>query len=226
MIFPIGDDQIRGGYKPIFSYIFIAANVILFLYEINLPSIKHLNEFIGHYGTIPHDIMSGEHYYTLFTNMFLHGGWMHLLGNMLFLWIFADNIEATLGNFKFLSFYILGGIIATIVHVLLNPDSQIPSIGASGAISAVMGTYLIMFPASRVKVLVVYFFSSFYVSAIVFLGMWMLFQLYSGISSLGDNINAGGVAYWAHIGGFGFGILYGIVARMFFSKKGYLERKE
>ena len=222
MIFPIGDDQIKGGYKPIFSYSFIAVNILLFLYEMHLQTSRQLGDFIMHYGAIPTDIMMGDNYYTLFTNMFLHGGWMHLIGNMLFLWIFADNIESTIGNIRFLLFYLAGGIIASIIHVLLNTGSEIPSIGASGAISAVMGTYLIMFPGSRVKVLVIYFFRSFYLSAIIFLGFWIVFQLYNGISTLGENNNTGGVAHWAHIGGFAFGILYGLFAKKFFDKKGHL----
>ena len=164
MIFPIGDDQIKGGYKPIFSYTFIVINVILFLYEMVLQSNGQLTGFINHFGATPVNILSGEDYYTLFTNMFLHGGWMHLIGNMLFLWIFADNIEASIGNLKFLLFYLAGGIAASLIHVALNTHSHIPSIGASGAISAVMGSYLIMFPKSRVKVLVIYFFRSFYLS--------------------------------------------------------------
>lgn len=226
MIFPVGDDQIKGGYKPVFSYTFIGINILLFIYELMLQSRGELGSFITHFGATPVDIMGGHNYYTLFTNMFLHGGWMHLIGNMLFLWIFADNIESSIGNIKFLLFYLGGGIIASLIHVALNTHSQIPSIGASGAISAVMGTYLVMFPKSRVKVLVIYFFQSFYLSAIIFLGFWIAFQLYNGISSLGHDQNIGGVAHWAHIGGFAFGLLYGFYAKKYFDKKGYLVRKE
>jgi membrane associated rhomboid family serine protease len=226
MIFPIGDDQIKGGYKPIFSYTFIAINILLFLYETFLQSIGQLDGFIMEYGAIPVDIINGDNYYTLFTNMFLHGGWMHLIGNMVFLWIFGDNIEASIGNIRFLLFYLGGGIAASLIHVFLNLESNIPSIGASGAISAVMGTYLIMFPGSRVKVLVIYFFRSFYLSAIIFLGLWIAFQLYNGITSLGGDQNVGGVAHWAHIGGFAFGLLYGVYAKNYFDKKGHLVKNE
>lgn len=222
MIFPIGDDQIKGGYKPIFSYSFIALNILIFLYEMYLQSSNQLNGFINEYGAIPTEIVDGQDYFTLFTNMFLHAGWMHLIGNMVFLWIFGDNIEATIGNIKFLLFYLAGGIAASIIHVALNTHSNIPSIGASGAISAVMGTYLIMFPSSRVKVLVIYFFRSFYLPAIVFLGFWIALQLYNGFSALGADQNTGGVAHWAHIGGFAFGVLYGLYAKSFFDKKGKL----
>lgn len=218
MIFPIGDEQIQGGYKPIFSYSFIGLNIALFFYELFINSTGQLDIFIENYGAIPIEIKSGQDLHTLFTNMFLHGGWMHLIGNMLFLWIFADNIEATIGNFRFLLFYIAGGIIASLVHVAFNLDSVVPSIGASGAISAVLGAYLVMFPKSRVKILVIYIFSSFYVSAFIFLGFWIVFQLFNGFSSIGQNINSGGVAYWAHIGGFAFGMLYGFWARKYFYK--------
>jgi len=226
MIFPIGDDQIKGGYKPIFSYTFIVINVLLFLYEMNLKSTGQLNGFINEYGAIPTEIKDGVDYFTLFTNMFLHGGWMHLIGNMVFLWIFGDNIEATIGNIKFLLFYLAGGIAASIIHVALNLDSSIPSIGASGAISAVMGAYLVMFPGSRVKVLVMYFFRSFYLSAIIFLGIWIAMQLYNGFSTLNTDHNTGGVAHWAHIGGFAFGLLYGYYAKINFEKKGHLVKGE
>jgi len=222
MFFPIGDDQIKGGYKPIFSYIFIAINVLVFFYEMHLQSSNHLNEFINEYGAVPSKIVAGQDYFTLFTNMFLHGGWMHLIGNMVFLWIFADNIEATIGNIKFLLFFLGGGIAASVIHVLLNTHSNIPSVGASGAISAVMGTYLVMFPASRVKVLVLYYFRSFYISALIFLGIWIAMQLFNGFSSLGADQNTGGVAHWAHIGGFAFGLLYGLYAKRYFEKKGKL----
>ena len=222
MIFPIGDDQIHGGYKPIFSYSFLAINIIVFIYEVALQNSGQLNGFVNDYGAIPVEIAQGQDIYTLFTNMFLHADWMHLIGNMLFLWIFADNIEASIGNIRFMMFYLGGGILASLAHVALNPGSGIPSIGASGAISAVMGCYLIMFPRSRVKVLVIYFFRSFYVSAIIFLGFWIVFQVFSGVSSMSQNPNSGGVAYWAHIGGFAFGLLYGFFAKRYFQLKGML----
>lgn len=151
---------------------------------------------------------------------------MHLIGNMLFLWIFADNIEATIGNIRFLLFYLAGGITASVIHVFLNIDSPVPSIGASGAISAVLGAYVVMFPGSKVKVLVIYFFRSFYISAIVFLGFWIAFQVFNGINELNKNPDSGGVAYWAHIGGFGFGLIYGLVAKRYFILQGRLEENE
>jgi len=147
MIFPIGDDQVKGGYFPAFSYFFIFLNVAVFLFQVSMPE-GQLNSFVDHFGSIPVEITHGEDWYTLITSMFLHGSWMHLIGNMLFLWVFADNIEATIGNLNFLLFYILGGLAAAAGHIYFNWNSPVPTIGASGAISAVMGTYLVLFPNS------------------------------------------------------------------------------
>ncbi len=209
MFFPIGDTQVKGGSRPLFSYTFIAINVLIFFFQFSL-SPQNLNAFILTYGTIPDDIMHQQGYSTLFTNMFLHGGWMHLIGNMLFLWVFADNIEAVIGNFYFLLFYLLGGVSASLIHVYFNMGSTIPSIGASGAISAVLGAYIVMFPKSKIKVLVLMFFRSFQVAALYFLGFWIVQNLFSGFASLGANTaDTAGVAWWAHIGGFAFGVLAG-----------------
>jgi membrane associated rhomboid family serine protease len=146
--------------------------------------------------------------------MFLHGSWMHLLGNMLYLWIFADNIEAVIGNFRFLMFYLAGGLIAGIMQVAIAPDSAIPCIGASGAISAVMGAYIVMFPKSRIRMLFLIFFFIFYIPAWVFLGYWFIQQIGSGLGVLGAD--TGGIAWWAHIGGFVFGLVSGYYYRIRF----------
>ncbi|MEM1123305.1 MAG: rhomboid family intramembrane serine protease [Bacteroidota bacterium] len=212
MIFPIGDDQVQGGSKPLFSYAFIVINVLVFLYEMSL-SPDALNQFITEFGSIPAETMRGEDYFSLFTSMFLHGGWMHLIGNMLFLWVFADNIEQVIGNFNFLIFYIAGGLAAHAGHIFFNIDSTIPTVGASGAISAVLGAYLVMFPTSKIKILVVILFSSFRISALVFLGLWIGQQLISGIGAISQTAEASGVAWWAHIGGFAFGIIAGFYYR-------------
>lgn len=235
MIFPIGDDQVIGGHKPVFSYALIGLNIIFFLLQLSHPS-----QMICEFGAIPSEIVKGEDIHTLFTSMFMHGGWMHLIGNMLFLWVFGDNIEATVGNIPFLIFYLLGGLAASAAHIYLgagggelaanccmpcmggaNCEGQnvqvcagsIPSVGASGAISAVMGAYLVMFPHSKVKMLVVYFFRSFRIPAFWFLGIWIGQQLLYGIADLGPITTAtSGVAWWAHIGGFAFGVLAGFFA--------------
>ena len=242
MIFPIGDDQVQGGHFPLFAYAFIALNVLAFFYQLQDP-----NLMICEYGSIPADVMDGQNTFTLFTSMFMHGGWMHLIGNMLFLWVFGDNIEATIGSPKFVLFYIGGGLAASAAHIFLGTSGatadccmpcqnammecaegvmcagSIPTVGASGAISAVLGAYLIMFPKSRVKMLVIYFFRSFHIPAFVFLGFWIAQQLFSGFMSLGGEAG-GGVAWWAHIGGFVFGLAAGFLFKdkgegIFFEKE-------
>lgn len=196
-----------------FSYSLIAVNVAIFLYEFSLgPELSNI--FVTEYGAIPFEILSGSDLYTLISSMFLHGGWMHLIGNMLFLWVFADNIEAVIGTFNFIIFYVIGGIVSTSVHIFFNPYSEIPMVGASGAISAVMGTYLIMFPASRIKVLILIFFTVVYVPALFFLGIWIVQQMVAGMGSLNEMAEeSSGVAWWAHIGGFVFGVIAGFIAR-------------
>lgn len=236
MIFPIGDEQVKGGYFPIVSYTFIALNIIAFLFQLSFP-----NALVCEYGCIPNQIASGQDYITLLTSMFMHGGWMHLIGNMLFLWVFADNIEATVGNIPFLAFYLLGGLAASLAHIYLSYDASaaladccnvcgnggircvdglptcsgsVPSVGASGAISAALGAYLVMFPKSKVKIFVVYIFRSFHIPAIFCISVWFIMQIIPGLSSLGGEAGAsGGVAWWAHIGGFAFGIVAGFFAR-------------
>lgn len=232
MIFPIGDDQVKGGYFPYVSYAFIGFNVLAFLFQFSFD-----NLLVCEYGSIPNNILNGKDSFTLVTSMFMHGGWMHLIGNMLFLWVFADNIEATVGSLPFLVFYMLGGFAASAAHIYFSTmggeadlvsccnvcaqvspclegmtacPGSIPSVGASGAISAVLGAYLVMFPHSKVKILVIYFFKSFRIAAIWFLGFWIVQQLFSGFSA---SATSSGVAWWAHIGGFAFGVLAGLAAR-------------
>jgi membrane associated rhomboid family serine protease len=219
MIFPIGDDQVKGGHFPIFSYGFIVLNVAIFVYEAMLPG-PQLTVFIENFGSIPWEITRGEDLHTLATSMFLHGDVMHLIGNMLFLWVFADNIEATIGSRRFLLFYAIGGLAAVAGHIYFNMDSTVPMVGASGAISAIMGAYLVMFPRSRIKLLFLVF--PFRVSAWLFLGIWIWQQWTWGTSSLMDGSGSGGVAWWAHIGGFAFGLASGI----FFRSIGHLEGVE
>lgn len=232
MLFPIGDDQVKGGHFPLFSYGFILLNLGIYLIQIQFS-----DELICSFGTIPSNIASGRDFYTLVTSMFLHGGWMHLIGNMLFLWVFADNIEATVGNMRFLGFYLLGGLAAVLTHIYFAGDGAaefccspcgngvpceggmvacndaIPMVGASGAISAVMGAYLVMFPRSRVKLLFLVF--PFRLPAFLFLGFWIGQQWFNGIASLDPLTGAAdGVAWWAHIGGAVFGVLVGGLFRI------------
>jgi membrane associated rhomboid family serine protease len=209
MIFPIGDDQVRGGYTPWFSYSLILLNVGVFIFQTQL-SVGDWASFVDFFGSIPNEIIHGEDLFTLLTSMFLHGGWMHLIGNMLFLWVFADNIEASVGNLSFILFYFAGGLAAVAGHIYFNFDSTVPMIGASGAISAVMGSYLVMFPGSRVKLLFLIF--PFRISAWIFLLVWIWQQWSYGNASLADQTT--GVAWWAHVGGFAFGFLSGLYFRL------------
>jgi membrane associated rhomboid family serine protease len=209
MFFPIGDTQVQQGKKPMLAYVLIGLNVLVYLYEFSLGE-PQLNAFVNQFGNTPVEVMNGKDYFTLITCMFLHGGWMHLIGNMLFLWVFADNIEATVGYTNFILFYLLGGIAASLTHTLLSPGSMVPCVGASGAIAACLGAYIVMFPQSKIKVLFLILFTVFYVRAIYFLGFWIVQQLISGFGGLGvKTADTDGVAYWAHIGGFAFGVLAG-----------------
>ncbi len=219
MFFPIGDDQVQGGHKPIFSYILLGLNVLVFAYETTLDG-ESLANFTYTFGATPDQFLHGEHLISLLTGLFLHGGWAHLLGNMLFLWVFADNVEATIGSMKFLVFYLLGGIASTIFHGLIFPDSSLPLIGASGAIAAILGAYLIMFPHSRIKVLVLILFTSFNIPALIFLGVWIIIQFFDGYGSLGViSAEGAGIAYWAHVGGFLFGVVVGYYAKKEYNPK-------
>ncbi len=217
MIFPIGDDNVKGGSVPFFSYALIGINILIFVFQKSLDPNASF-QFLYNFGAIPTEIMAGNDFSSLLTNIFLHGGWLHLLGNMVFLWIFADNIEATIGNSKFIIFYLLGGIVASFSHVLINQGSQIPSIGASGAIAAIMGAYLVMFPKSRIKIF--FFFKIIYLSSYIFFGLWIAQNIFSGLKDLDINAaDISGTAWWAHIGGFAFGVASGL----YFKKMGYLE---
>lgn len=208
MLFPIGDDNLRNGTYPLFSYLFIALNGLVFFYQATLDP-AWFEQFLITFGSIPQEIAQGSDLETLITSMFLHGDRLHLLGNMLFLWVFGDNIEAHLGNGKFVLFYLMWGIVASLAHVVTNIGSDIPAVGASGAISAVLGAYLLMFPHSKIKVLYLYHMRTFYVPAMHFLWYWILFQVISGVGSLANSAGGGGVAWRAHIGGFVFGVLVG-----------------
>ncbi len=209
MFFPIGDTQVQGGYKPYVAYTFLGLNILIFLYEFSLGA--GINQFLTTYGTIPSEITSGQDYYTLITSIFLHGGWMHLIGNMLFLWVFGDNIEATIGSVKFFFFYLFGGLAASAAHIMFNLGSNIPSVGASGAIAAILGAYLVMFPKSKVKILVLIIFRKYQIPALAFLGLWFGQQLLSGLGEISKTADTSGVAWWAHIGGFVFGVTCGFL---------------
>jgi membrane associated rhomboid family serine protease len=187
----------------------IVLNVLIFLYQATLNPYD-LNTFVTQFGIVP-DQMRGLGLLSLFTSMFLHGGWMHLIGNMLFLWVFGRNVEDLIGGPKFLAFYILCGLGAGVVHVIVNAYSRVPTIGASGAIAGVMGAYLIKFPRSRIIVLfpIIIFFTTAEIPAAFVLLYWFAIQFFSGVGSLASqDYSGGGVAYFAHIGGFLLGMLF------------------
>jgi membrane associated rhomboid family serine protease len=202
------------------TILIIATNVLAFLYEISLPSPAHVKAFFADFALVPAVLShapSPAAYQTIFTSMFLHGHWPHLLGNMLYLWIFGNNIEDAVGHFGFIVFYLLCGVGAAAAQVVVAPDSTVPMIGASGAVSGVLGAYLLLFPRARVLVLfpIWIFWRVFYVPAIVVLALWFVLQLLSGLAVLGVNIT-GGIAFWAHIGGF----VSGLVLILLFKKRG------
>lgn len=199
---PIGDENAGTAIKPLVNWTIIGLCVLVFLYELILPPAR-LDAFFLQWGAIPAEITRFHDVYGLITSMFLHGGWAHIIGNMLFLLVFGDNIEDAMGHISYLLFYLLTGIIAGLAQILLSPTSTIPLIGASGAISGVLGAYIVLFPHGKVRALVFfgYFGQIVLVPAWVMLGLWFALQLFSGFASLGGP-DIGGVAFWAHVGGF------------------------
>jgi membrane associated rhomboid family serine protease len=200
-------DVIPSRTAPIVTVVLIAVNLLVFLYERSLADAQ-LQLFIGQYALIP----AWFAWPALFSSQFLHAGWAHVLSNMLYLWIFGDNVEDRLGHGKFLVFYLFAGAAAAILQMVFNPFSAVPMVGASGAISGVMGAYFVMYPHSRVLTLVFFFLVE--VPAIFFLGIYFVMQVLSGVGSLAaSNAAGGGTAFWAHVGGFIFGAMMGAVLR-------------
>lgn len=201
---------------PVVTVALIALNILAWLFELSLG--ERLEGFIAAFGLVPAHltaVWSGEGVplsatVPLFTSIFLHGGWLHLLGNMLYLWVFGDNVEDKLGHGRFILFYLLCGLVASVLHVAMDPTSPVPTVGASGAVSGVLGAYLLLFPRARVLTLipVFIFLQVAELPAIVVLGLWFVLQFVNGMVSLGmDTAGMGGVAWWAHIGGFAAGML-------------------
>jgi membrane associated rhomboid family serine protease len=196
----------------------ICVNAIVFIVEINL-SARGLETLFLHWGIVPlrftHPRLDAN-YLSLFSSIFLHGSGMHIIGNMWSVWIFGDNVEDRLGRMGFLIFYILSGLAAGVGHIVTNPNSPVPTVGASGAIAGVMGAYLLLFPHARVVTIIPIFilFQIVEIPAVIFLGIWFAIQLFSGTVSLATvGANAGGVAWWAHIGGFLVGVLWALPLR-------------
>lgn len=246
---PIGDDNYDRHLTPVVNYVLIALNIIVFIFLQDMG--RNIN-FTFAYATVPAEILTGSDiitesrilrdpytgqqlempglqytpvnvYLTLFTSMFMHGGIAHLLGNMLYLWVFGDNLENVMGHRNYLLFYLLCGVLAGLSHVFtsayFNQSLLIPSLGASGAISGIMGGYMLLFPMRRVYMFV--FFFTFSIPAFLALGVWIIFQVINGLGTLGGQ-EAGGVAYAAHIGGFVAGFL---LVRRFINKDVVLQQK-
>jgi membrane associated rhomboid family serine protease len=205
----------------------LLANIAVFVYELSLGE-RALEQFFFSAGVIPSEYLTGRNlgtpppggviYVTLFTSMFMHGGFLHIASNMLYLWVFGDNVEDSMGHGGFLIFYLACGLIASLAHIFMNMGSQIPSIGASGAIAGILGAYLVMFPGATIRTLV--FLGPFImlprISGMILIGFWFLTQAFAGLASLGaTSEQTSGVAVWAHIGGF----LAGIVLVSFFRRR-------
>ncbi|MER3439425.1 MAG: rhomboid family intramembrane serine protease, partial [Chloroflexota bacterium] len=185
-MFPIGDENVGQRLTPVVNYTLIAINIVVFLYELALPD-PDLMRFVMRWGAVPREITSGHDYVSIVTSMFLHAGWLHIAGNMLFLWVFGDNIEDTMGHVGYLVFYLLCGVAATLAHVFVYPNSSVPAIGASGAISGVLAAYMALFPHGLIRTLVLFGWLPvvFLVPAWIMIGYWVLLQFINGFLSLG-----------------------------------------
>ena len=216
---PIGDDNAGRSRRPYVTYLLIVLNVLVFLLELGQGTQAQLQSFFEKWAVIPQEYAARTDlppdiplpfWFTLFSSMFMHGGWMHLIGNMLYLWVFGDNIEDRWGHVKYLVLYLIFGVIASLAHIFFNLRSEIPSLGASGAISGILGAYLVLFPKNRVRVLMGR--GIIHVPALVVLGFWIVLQFINQLGQIGTSTETAGVAYWAHIGGFVAGVLFALIA--------------
>lgn len=207
-MFPLYD-TIPSSKRAYVNYVIIFANTLVFLYELTFFSSETmLDNFFYTYGFVPSKMFSSFPFLAIFTHMFIHGGWLHIIGNMWFLKIFGDNVEDTMGHFKYFLFYITGGIFALFFYVVFNPLSPYPLVGASGAISAVMGAYFVLFYYSRIVSLIFLIFPFIVeIPALIYLFYWFIIQVLNGLVS---NTAGTGVAYWAHAGGFIYGVFWGV----------------
>ena len=207
-MFPIGDDNTARRTLPVVTYALILLNVLFFFVELSGG-----DPFIQQWSVVPRRLLANPagDFPTVFTSMFMHAGWVHLLGNMLYLWIFGDNVEDNFGHVKFLTFYLLCGVAATFAQVLMSANSTVPNLGASGAIAGVLGAYILLFPKGQVRVLMGR--GVIPVPALVVIGFWIVLQLVSGVGSISNTAETGGVAYMAHIGGFFAGLILTFVLR-------------
>jgi membrane associated rhomboid family serine protease len=234
-VVPLRDDNpIR--ITPYVTYVLVAINLLVFLYEISL-SPPALNEFFNNWAVVPAELTRSFHYpsgfawakatewFTLVTSQFMHAGLLHLGGNMLYLWIFGNNLEEQMGRVRFVIFYLTCGVLASLAQWYFAPMSEIPSLGASGAIAGVMGAYILRYPKVRILTLIPlgFFITTIRVPAFIFLGIWFIQQAFYGVASLDVAANvgmeSGGVAYWAHAGGFAFGALIGPIFGLFGNRR-------
>ncbi|NWG07263.1 MAG: rhomboid family intramembrane serine protease [Chloroflexi bacterium] len=202
-------DEIPARRFPIVNYLLIAANIVVFV--MMWFAGPYQDVLVYQFAMIPASFADGINLHdgmTIFTSMFMHAGLAHIGGNMLYLWIFGDNVEDRLGHGRYLVFYLAGGVAASLLHLFTNPGSQIPTVGASGAIAAVLGAYLVLYPGSRIVTAIPLgpFIRLTLVPAIIVLGLWFVFQLFDGVAALGG-ADVGGVAVWAHVGGFMAGMV-------------------
>ncbi len=206
-LIPLGDASRRPAHIPIVTGLIVLANGIVFVLEL-----MGGDAFVMQWSAIPAQIVSGHHWITLITSMFLHGSWMHIVSNMIFLWSFGPEIEDAMGRWRYLAFYIAGGLVAMIAQVLAVSPSTVPNLGASGAIAAVMGAFLVTYPRDRIRAVLFFFFfvRTTFIPAALLIGFWFLIQLFDAGSVA--EVQTGGVAYLAHIGGFVFGA---VTARLF-----------
>ncbi len=217
-MFPLRDN-VKTRKIPLVNYLIISINIAVFAHELSLGD--GLNALFADFGLVPYNMTTGlkksgfsvlHHVLPWFSSMFLHGGWMHILSNLWFLHIFGDNVEDRLGKGRFLALYLGGGLVAGLAQVMVGPDSTTPMVGASGAISAVVGAYLLLYPRARVLTLIPIFILFYFaqIPAFVFIGIWFFIQVMYGQAVLTDATAAGGVAWWAHIGGFlaGFSLAF------------------
>ena len=207
-MFPIGDDDTSRRTTPVVTYALIALNLLFFFVELNGG-----DPFIQQWSVVPRRLLGNPaaDFPTIFTSMFMHAGWLHLGGNMLYLWIFGDNVEDSFGHLKFLVFYLLCGIAATAAQLAFSAGSNVPNLGASGAIAGVLGAYILLFPRGQVKVLMGR--GVIPMPALVVIGLWIVLQFVSGIGSISNTAETGGVAYMAHIGGFLAGVVLTFLLR-------------
>ncbi len=208
-------DEMRTRHTPVINYLLIAINVVVFI--LMSMSGPQSERYVYQFALIPSQVTAGldlGDISDIFTSMFMHAGLAHIAGNMLYLWIFGDNVEDLMGPGRYLFFYLLGGFAASAAHILTNPYSNIPTVGASGAIAAVLGAYLVLFPSARVVTLIPlgFFLRMTVVPAIFVLGLWFVLQFFQGVLALGMPADVGGTAFWAHIGGFVAGV---VGARLF-----------